>query len=167
MNHIGRASMQKSLHLCSVCLHQWRAPRFALKYRCTPPPPPETIAWRPSPPPHHGRLLRTTGGEGGNIVAPIMCHVSLCVLFVFWCVMWVPVFPYRLPLCTTACTVVAFPLPSFSVFAQVGEWLMVLLLAVIDLPCLVLQAIATAFPNGLQPADRLYSMQRRFELRLS
>ena len=23
MNHVGRASMQKTLHLCSVCLHQW------------------------------------------------------------------------------------------------------------------------------------------------
>ena len=34
--------MEKSLHLgsvCSVCLHQWRVPQFALKYCCDPPPP--------------------------------------------------------------------------------------------------------------------------------
>ena len=30
----------KSLHLCSVSLHQWRVPQFALKYPCNPPPPP-------------------------------------------------------------------------------------------------------------------------------
>ena len=29
----------KSLHLCSVCLHQWRVPQCALKYPCNPPPP--------------------------------------------------------------------------------------------------------------------------------
>ena len=37
----------KSLHLCSVCLRQWRVPQFALKYLCNPPPPlewGETIA---------------------------------------------------------------------------------------------------------------------------
>ena len=28
----------KSLHLCSVCLHQWRVPQFALKYCCNLPP---------------------------------------------------------------------------------------------------------------------------------
>ena len=28
----------KLLHLCSVCLHQWRVPQFALKYPCNPPP---------------------------------------------------------------------------------------------------------------------------------
>ena len=40
MNHMGTASTQKSLHLCSLCLHQWRVPQFALKYPCNPPPPP-------------------------------------------------------------------------------------------------------------------------------
>ena len=46
--------MQKSLHLCYVCLHQWRVPKFALKYPCNPPPPPGgdrhlvTVTWRPS-----------------------------------------------------------------------------------------------------------------------
>ena len=44
--------MQKSLHLCSVCLHRWRVPRFALKYPCNASPPGgETIPWRPPPPP--------------------------------------------------------------------------------------------------------------------
>ena len=28
--------MQMSLHLCSVCLHQWRVSQFALKYPCNP-----------------------------------------------------------------------------------------------------------------------------------
>ena len=28
----------KLIHLCSVCLHQWRVPQFALKYSCNPPP---------------------------------------------------------------------------------------------------------------------------------
>ena len=44
--------MQKSLHLCSVCLHQWRVPQFALKYPCNPPPRPRggIVTWRPSPP---------------------------------------------------------------------------------------------------------------------
>ena len=28
----------KALHLCAVCLHQWRVPWFALKYLCNPPP---------------------------------------------------------------------------------------------------------------------------------
>ena len=31
--------MPKTLHLCSVCLHQWRGPWFALEYPCNPPPP--------------------------------------------------------------------------------------------------------------------------------
>ena len=26
--------------MCSLCLHQWRVPQFALKYPCNPPPPP-------------------------------------------------------------------------------------------------------------------------------
>ena len=29
--------LPKSLHLCSVCLHEWRVPQFALKYPCNPP----------------------------------------------------------------------------------------------------------------------------------
>ena len=56
MKHIGRASMQKSLHLCRLCLHQWRVPQFALKYPCNPAPrdrhlatvspsPWETVPW--------------------------------------------------------------------------------------------------------------------------
>ena len=40
MKHIGTASTQKSLHTCSLCLHLWRVPQFALKYPCNPPPPP-------------------------------------------------------------------------------------------------------------------------------
>ena len=36
MNHVGRASTQKSLHLCSVCLQWWGVPQFALKYPCNP-----------------------------------------------------------------------------------------------------------------------------------
>ena len=37
--------MQKLLHLCYVCLHQWRVPKFALKYPCSlHPPRGETIA---------------------------------------------------------------------------------------------------------------------------
>ena len=41
------ASTQKSLHTCSLCLHQWRVPHFALKYPCNPPPPRESVIWRP------------------------------------------------------------------------------------------------------------------------
>ena len=37
MKHIGTASTQKSLHTCSLCLHKWRVPHFALKYPCNPP----------------------------------------------------------------------------------------------------------------------------------
>ena len=38
-------------HLCSVCLHQWRVPQFALKHPCNPPPPPgETVTGQPPPP---------------------------------------------------------------------------------------------------------------------
>ena len=40
MNHIGTASTQKLLHMCSLCLYQWRVPQSALKYPCNPPPPP-------------------------------------------------------------------------------------------------------------------------------
>ena len=43
----------QSLHLCSVCLHQWRIPQFALKYPCNLP---------PSPPPG-GDRSRATGGD--------------------------------------------------------------------------------------------------------
>jgi hypothetical protein len=49
------ASTRKSLHTCSLCLHRWRVPQFALKYPCNLPTPP----WRPSfgdrlLPPHPG-----------------------------------------------------------------------------------------------------------------
>ena len=71
MKHIGIASTQKSLHTCSLCLHQWRVPQFALKYPCNPPPPPprETITWRPSPPPpppgdRRALTREFAGGEG-------------------------------------------------------------------------------------------------------
>ena len=50
MNHVGRASMQNSLHLCSVCLHQWRVPQFALKYPC-----------------NLNRHLATVPGGGGGV----------------------------------------------------------------------------------------------------
>ena len=43
--------MQKSALLCSVCLHQWRVPRFALKYLCNPPPPPQGDCHLATPPP--------------------------------------------------------------------------------------------------------------------
>ena len=41
--------MQKSLLLCSVCLHQWRLPPFALKYPCNIPLP-RHWSGRPLPP---------------------------------------------------------------------------------------------------------------------
>jgi len=41
-----------SLHLCSVCLHQWRIPQFALKYPCNLP---------PSPPPRGRPFTRYRG----------------------------------------------------------------------------------------------------------
>ena len=34
-----RHSPHSPLHLCSVCLHRWRVPQFALEYPCNPPPP--------------------------------------------------------------------------------------------------------------------------------
>ena len=51
--------MQKSLHLCSVCLHQWRVPQLALKYRCDAPPPPArpSLGDRPPLPPMGARRV--------------------------------------------------------------------------------------------------------------
>ena len=76
VNHIGTASTQKSLQMCSLCLHQWRVPQFALKYPCTPPPPP-------------GRPLRANVGGckgGGGYSAPnapkLVCTVILWYSFV-------------------------------------------------------------------------------------
>ena len=58
--------MQKSLHLRSVCLHQWRVPPFALKCPCNPPPPPwETVSWRLSPPPP--RQWKTVARNWGRL----------------------------------------------------------------------------------------------------
>ena len=69
MKHIGTASMRKSLHTCSLCLHWWKVPHFALKYPCNPPPPPG----RPSlgdrlPPPPPGRPSHANPGvcKGGK-----------------------------------------------------------------------------------------------------
>ena len=60
----------KSLHLCSVCLHQWRVPQFALKYPCNlPPSGGETVIWRPFPPPPRGgeTVAHYRGGfQGGG-----------------------------------------------------------------------------------------------------
>ena len=53
----------KPLHLCSVCLHQWRVPQFALKYPCNLPPP---GGWRPS----LGDRLPPPPGGGGYRCAP-------------------------------------------------------------------------------------------------
>ena len=57
--------MQKSLHLCHVCLHQWRVPKIALKYPCNLPPP---LGGRPSLGdrlwrPGGGVALRASGGD--------------------------------------------------------------------------------------------------------
>ena len=46
--------MQKSPHLYSVCLHQWRLPYFALKYPRNPPPPGGRPSLGDHPPPHGG-----------------------------------------------------------------------------------------------------------------
>ena len=64
MNHIGTASTQKSPHLCSLCLHQWRVPQFALKCPYNPPLPPgrPSLGDHLSPPPP-GRPSRATGGD--------------------------------------------------------------------------------------------------------
>ena len=62
-NHVHRASLQKSLHMCSACLHQWRVPQVALKYPCNLPSPGGTITWRP-PPPWQPENCSAGGGGG-------------------------------------------------------------------------------------------------------
>ena len=71
MNHMGTASTQQPLHMCSLCLHQWRVPQFALKYPCNPPPPRgDRHLATVSPPPHPGdrcaltwEIARVAGGR--------------------------------------------------------------------------------------------------------
>ena len=66
--HIGTASMRKSLHTCSLCLHGWRVPQFALKYPCNlPPPPPGRPSLGDRLPPPPGRPSRANPGvcKGG------------------------------------------------------------------------------------------------------
>ena len=87
MKHIGTASTQKSLHTYSLCLHQWRVPKFALKYPCNPPPPPgaRRLATRPPPPhPEDRRALTrefarggkgTSNGGGGGRALRLLCSM--------------------------------------------------------------------------------------------
>ena len=58
--------MQKSLQLCSVPLHQWRLPQFALKHPCDlrPPSPPGDRHLATVSPPHPlETVTRATGGD--------------------------------------------------------------------------------------------------------
>ena len=79
--HIGDASTKKSLHLCSLCLHQWRVPQFALKYPCNPPPPPgRPLPGNRLPPPPTGRPSRANGGDckgGGGYIEVLQGCVCL------------------------------------------------------------------------------------------
>ena len=69
MKHIGTASTQKSLHTCSLCLHHWRLPQFALKYPCNPPPPPGDHHLATVSPPHPGYRRALPGSlQGGGRV---------------------------------------------------------------------------------------------------
>ena len=76
MKHIGTASTRKSLHMCSLCLRQWRVPQFALRYPCNvPPPPPGHRHLVTVSPPHPGdrRALPrdfARGGEGTKKAKP-------------------------------------------------------------------------------------------------
>ena len=75
------ASMRKSLHTCSLCLHQWRVPPFALKYPCNPPPPPgDRHLATVSPPPPPGRPSRANlgvcKGGGGYHTLPLNTSVT-------------------------------------------------------------------------------------------
>ena len=51
IDDIGTASMQESVHRCSVCLHQRTVPHFALKYPCNPPRPQKGRHLATPPPP--------------------------------------------------------------------------------------------------------------------
>ena len=67
--------MRKSLHTCSLCLHRWRVPQFALKYPCNPPPPGRpSLGDRLPPPP--GRPSRANPGvcQGGAGYPPPPCR---------------------------------------------------------------------------------------------
>ena len=77
MNHIGTASTQKLLHTCSLCLHQWRVPRFALKYPCNPPPPPGDNHLVPPPHPGDRRALTREFAKGGGYLEFIIMCVTL------------------------------------------------------------------------------------------
>ena len=68
MKHIGTASMRKSLHTCSLCLHRSRVPQFAWKYPCNPPPPPGDRHLATVSPPHPGdrRALTREFARGGK-----------------------------------------------------------------------------------------------------
>ena len=83
MKHIGTASMQKSLHTCSLCLHHWRVPQFALKYPCNPPPPPgrPSLGDRLPPIPPGDRRAQPWefaggGGEGMYCVTTQKVHLK-------------------------------------------------------------------------------------------
>ena len=81
----------KSLHLCSVCLHQWRAPLFALKYPCNLPPHMGggglSLGNR-LPPGWGGRPSHATGGDfkGGGASKPCSAcfRQYLCVFYGYW-----------------------------------------------------------------------------------
>ena len=100
--------MQKSLYLCSVCLHQWRVPQFALKYPCNPPPPQgETVAHC------KGRFQRGGGGLARMVLSRrqtvsarwASLQIDLCVRQDFCC--FVVTHGERhegvLPLCVLCC----------------------------------------------------------------
>ena len=56
----------ESLHLCPLCLHQWRVPQFALKFAIPPPPPGDRHLATPPPSPGTrgaGRPSRANGGD--------------------------------------------------------------------------------------------------------
>ena len=65
-----RHSPHSLLHLCSVCLHQWRVPQFALEYPCNPPPPQggdRHLMTVPPPPPGGDRRALWGGFQVGGI----------------------------------------------------------------------------------------------------
>ena len=64
----------KSLHLCSVCLHQWRVPQFALKYPYNPPPLPQGGGDR--------RALREDISRGGGLQGFKQCQLPVCRSYV-------------------------------------------------------------------------------------
>ena len=74
----------QSLHLCSVCLQQWRVPQFALKYTCNPPPPGGEDHHLATPP-RGGRPSRAMGGDckGGGATTSMCACVCSCIFHVY------------------------------------------------------------------------------------